>query len=349
MEILVLGGTSWLGGEVARAGLERDHAVTCLARGGSGQVPPGATFVSADRREDTAYDRVRDQDWDGVVDVSWQPGFVRGAVSALAGRTGTWVYVSSCSVYVEHDTVDADESAAVVPALAGDMATMETYGEAKVACERIVLEGVVEDRAVIARSGLIGGPGDHTDRTGYWPSRFAHPSMPDGTVLVPAAQDVSTQVVDVRDLAVFLVRCIEDSASGIFNVAGPATPLSAHLAAARAVAGHTGPLVAVTNEWLVAHQVQEWAGPRSLPLWLHTAGWEGFAARSSDAAVATGLVCRPLEQTLTDVLAWEVARGYGRPRRAGLEAAEERHLIEDAGARLRRAQVRSRSFDEPAS
>ena len=330
MKILVLGGTSWLGGEVARAGLGRDHAVTCLARGESGQVPVGATLVSADREEATAYDRVCDQDWDGVVDVSWQPGFVRRAVSALAARTGRWVYVSSCSVYAAHDTIGADESAAVLPALVEDKATRETYGEAKVACERAVLGAVGKDRTVIARSGLIGGPGDHTDRTGYWPWRFAHPATDDGSVLVPAEQDTSTQVVDVRDLAVWIVRCIEDSASGIFNVSGPATPLAHHLAAARAVAGHSGPLVAVTNEWLVTHEVQEWSGPRSLPLWLCTAGWEGLAARCTDAAVEAGLVCRPLEQTLSDVLAWEGSRNHGGPRRAGLEPAQERHLIEAA-------------------
>jgi 2'-hydroxyisoflavone reductase len=330
MKILVLGGTSWLGGEVARAGLERGHLVTCLARGESGEVPGGATFVRSNRERDTAYDHVRDQDWDGVVDVSWQPGFVRSAVGALGSHTGTWVYVSSCSVYLTHDTIGADESAAVLPALVEDSATMETYGEAKVACERAVLDALGKDKSVIARSGLIAGPGDHTDRTGYWPSRFARPSSADGCVLVPAEQAVATQVVDVRDLALWLVRCIEDSTRGIFNVSGPVTTLAQHLAVAREVAGHTGPLVLMTNDWLVAHEVQEWAGPRSLPLWLHTPGWEGFAARSTDSAVAAGLVCRPLWQTLSDVLAWERSRDPLRQRRAGLEPEDERLLIEAA-------------------
>ena len=328
MSILVLGGTSWLGGEVVRVGLERGHAVTALARGESGQVPSGATFARADRGEDTAYDQVRDQDWDGVVDVSWQPGFVRGAVTALAGHAVTWVYVSSCSVYARHDKIGADESAAVLPALDGDPAGREQYGEAKAACERNVLDGVGEDKVVIARSGLIGGPGDVSDRTGYWPLRFAHPSTDDGSALVPADQEGSTQMVDVRDLALWLVRCIEDSVRGVFNVAGPATPLSEHLDAARSVAGHAGPLVAVSNQWLVAHEVQEWAGPRSLPLWLHAADSKGFAARCTNAAVASGLVCRPLDQTLTDVLAWEIAQGPGRPRQAGLSSEAERQLIE---------------------
>jgi nucleoside-diphosphate-sugar epimerase len=330
MKILVLGGTAWLGGEVAGAALERGHLVTCFARGESGQVPGGATFVRSDRARDTAYEQVRDQDWDGVVDVSWQPGFVRSAVRALGSRTGTWVYVSSCSVYLTHDTIGADESAAVLPALAEDTATMETYGEAKVACERAVLEGVGKGGSVVARSGLIAGPGDHTDRTGYWPSRFARPSAADGSVLVPAEQVTSTQVVDVRDLAIWLVRCVEDSTRGIFNVSGPVIPLAQHLAVAREVAGHAGPLVPVTNDWLVSHEVQEWAGPRSLPLWLHTPGWQGFAARSTDAATAAGLVCRPIRQTLSDVLAWEGSRDLVRPRRAGLEPEEERLLIEAA-------------------
>ena len=331
MKILVLGGTSWLGGAVARTGVGRGHAVTCLARGVSGKVPEGATLVSADREEITAYDRVRDEDWDGVVEVSWQPRFVRGAVKALAGRSARWVYVSSGSVYAAHATIGADESAAVLPALLEDQATRETYGEAKVACERAVLDAIGGDKTVIARSGLIGGPGDHTDRTGYWPWRFANPATDDGSVLVPAQQDAWTQVLDVRDLASWLIGCIEHPVSGIFNVSGPATPLAGHLATARSVAGHTGPLVAMTNEWLVAHAVHEWAGPRSLPLWLHSPGSKGFAARSTTAAVAAGLACRPLRQTLADVLAWELSRDHVGSRLAGLEPAEERLLIEEAG------------------
>src|SRR6478609_6859244 len=142
MRILILGGTAWLGGEVAQVALERGHDVTCLARGESGQAPPGVHMVAADRSSAAAYGLVADQDWDGVVDVSWQPGFVRGAVAALADRAGTWVYVSSGSVYAAHGTPGADEGAALLPALEGDVADRESYGEAKVACEQAVLAAV---------------------------------------------------------------------------------------------------------------------------------------------------------------------------------------------------------------
>ena len=74
MQILILGGTAWLGGTIAATALERGHEVTCLARGEAGAVPDGARLVVADRADPAAYDEVRGTAWDEVVDVSRQPG-----------------------------------------------------------------------------------------------------------------------------------------------------------------------------------------------------------------------------------------------------------------------------------
>ncbi len=203
---LVLGGTAWLGRTVAQLALERGHDVTCLARGESGAVAPGVTWVRTDRADPAAYDEVRGRDWDQVVDVSRVPGHVRTALAALGDRAAHWVFVSSCSVYAEHATPGADETAPVLPAHEGDTATVEQYGEAKVACEQLCIEALA-DRLLVARSGLIAGHGDLSDRFGYWPGRFAaavtgmNGWSAAAPVLVPDTFDAPTQTLDVRDLA----------------------------------------------------------------------------------------------------------------------------------------------------
>lgn len=249
MRFLVLGGTAWLGGQVTSTALALGHQVTCLARGSSGAAPDGAVFVHADRTQPGAYDQVVGDQWDVVIDVSRQPGQVKSAVAALAGRTGFFVFVSSGNVYAGHGTPGQDEGGALLPALDGDvMESMKTYGRAKVACERHVRRAFGPDRALIARVGLIGGTGDIFDRSGYWPLRFARPSTKDGAVLVPDAPDLPTQVIDVRDLAAWLVDAGSRSIAGIFNATGETVPLSGHLDVARTVAGHTGAVVSADQQ-----------------------------------------------------------------------------------------------------
>ncbi len=111
LDLLVLGGTSWVGGEIAREAARRGHRVTCLARGESGEPPAEVTWIRSDRTEPAAYDEVAARDWDAVFDVSWQPDQVRSALRSLAERTTHWVYVSSASVYAEEETPDTDEAA----------------------------------------------------------------------------------------------------------------------------------------------------------------------------------------------------------------------------------------------
>jgi nucleoside-diphosphate-sugar epimerase len=321
---LVLGGTAWLGRELAEEAVRAGHEVTVLARGASGPPARGARVVTADRSGPDAYSAVEGE-WDVVVDVARQPSHVRGAVEALGPRTGSWVFVSSCSVYATHDQPGADESAPLLTPSDVDEEGFDTYGERKVACEQLVLRGV-PGRALVARAGLIGGPGDVSDRTGYWPLRFAHPATDDGAVLVPRSP-LTTQLVDARDLAAWLVRAGADGATGVVNASGPTVSLAEHLATAREVGGHRGEVVEVSPEWLVEHGVAPWSGDRSLPIWLPLPEYAGFMARDTRAAQALGLVTRPLADTLADTLEWELRHGPGRPRRAGLAPGQERDLV----------------------
>lgn len=313
--VLVLGGTAWLGREIARAAIADGDEVVCLARGDSGPVPPGARLVRADRTRPDAYDDLAG-DWDEVVEIAYVPGMVAAALDALADRTAHWTLVSTVSVYARDDAPEADEAAALV-----EPADLTSYPEAKVAAERATAARL-GGRLLVARPGLIVGPGDPTDRFGYWPARLHR----GGRVLVPAAAGRAVQVVDVADLARWIVDAGRARVTGAVNAVGGSVALDAFLAQVARATGFDGELVPAGDAWLVDHDVRYWAGPRSLPLWL-PADATGFARRSSAAFTAAGGRSRPLAETIARVLADEVARGTTRERRSGLDAREEATLL----------------------
>jgi nucleoside-diphosphate-sugar epimerase len=326
LDLLVLGGTSWLGGAVARQALERGHRVTCLARGESGTPPEGVRWERADRREPAAYDAVADRHWDAVVEVSWQPAMVRDALRSLQDRIGHWVYVSSCSVYADDRTAGQAEDAPTHPPHPGDgPVDIEVYGPAKVACEQAGLQALGEERVMLARAGLIGGYGDRSDRLGYWPARVARSTGSD-QVLVPRLSG-PVQVVDVEDLAAWLVSAAEERIAGPYNAVGDQTTVGAVLEASASAAGRSPERVEAGDDWLTEQEVEPWAGPESLPLWLPGEEYAGFATRSNDAARRAGLRLRPLEETVRGALRWEAELGLDRERRAGLTAAREQDLL----------------------
>lgn len=324
-DVLVLGGTGWLSGRIAQRWADAGASVTCLARGGR-EAPYGTTLVVGDRDETHAYATVAGREWDEIVDISSNPTHVAAAVDALARRAKHWTFISTVSVYARNDELGADESAELLAPAGPDD---EDYGRAKAAAEASV-RSALGHRAAIVRPGLIVGPGDPTDRFGYWAGRFALAA--DGDVLVPDPAGRGAQVIDVDDLAEFVQAIGRERWTGTVNAVGDPVPLERVLSDAREVAGHTGALVPATDAWLEEHGVAYWMGPRSLPLWLPTS-MPGFWTRSNAAYRLLGGRLRPLRETLRRTLADERDRGLDRERRAGLSRTDELALLDEARRR----------------
>lgn len=315
-EVLILGGTGWLSARIAARWVDAGAAVTCLARGAR-PAPDGALLLRGDRDDQHVYDELARRGWDEVVDVTSTAQHAERAIAALGERSGRWTYISSLSAYADDTVEGADESAPLhAAAQPGDA---YEYGAQKSAAEAAVRRLGVRGR--IIRPGLIVGPGDPSDRFGYWAAAFDRAEG--APVLVPWLADQRVQVIDVDDLAHFAATA---SVTGAVNAIGDTHAMADVLALFQAAVGHTGEIVEAADDWLRARDVQYWAGERSLPLWL-PADMPGFATRSHALYSARGGRISPLAETIRRVVDDERIRGVSRPRRAGLTREDERALL----------------------
>ena len=342
MRLLILGGNAFLGRATARAAVAHGDFVTCAARGQSGDVPDGARFVAIDRDDPSSYANI-DGTYDAVVDVSSRPSHVRGALAALADRADHWVYVSSGSVYTDSATPDQHVAGAPIhdpapPEVDDPFADgFVNYGPCKVACERAVIDTVGVERAFICRAGLIVGPEDRSDRFTYWPERVVR----GGEILAPGTPDDLVQWVDVRDLGAWLALAGRQRLAGTFNGIGVPIPRGQFLEAVAAGVGAAAPADAalttgapaprftwVPDGFLVEHEVNPWAGPRSLPLWLPLPEYAGFLTHDGVESRDAGLTMRSLADTAKDTMAWaRASRAGDESRKAGLTESDETAVL----------------------
>ena len=289
MKLLVLGGTRFLSREVATQGVARGWDVTCACRGESGAVPDGARHLRWDRADEPPA-ALADGGWDAVVDVARLPSHVRRAAAATA--CAHWVFVSTISVYADNSSPATEPLAEPIIADVDLALDPEAYGGMKVACEEIVQTQAAS--STIVRPGLIVGPGDPTGRFAHWPQRLAR----GGEVLAPGRADDVVQVIDVRDLATWVLDLAAARTAGVFDAVGTPMPFGGLLAAVAAGVGEPDPdLTWVDSGFLEAHGVEHWAGEGSLPLWLPRPDYDGMLAHDPGPAVAAGLRLRPLAET----------------------------------------------------
>ncbi len=327
MNILILGGTRFLGRHLVDAALARGHQVTLFNRGQSNPgLYPNLQTILGDRAHDLT--ALADRRFDAVIDTcGYFPHIVRRAAQALRDNVEAYVFISSISVYADFSQPGMTEDAplAALPAgidPAAEEITAETYGPLKALCEQAV-QDVFGPRAFIIRPGLIVGPHDPTDRFTYWPFRVAG----GGDVLAPEHPNIPVQIIDARDLAAFTLKLLEDHTPGVFNATGPNHPLTfgALLETCKQVSGSDAVFHWASARFLQENHVAPWS---DLPVWVpDTPENAGFSRVDIAKAITAGLTFRPLEHTIRDTLAWAATRPLQHPWRAGLTEERERELV----------------------
>lgn len=284
-----------MGRAVIDAALDRGHHVTLFNRGTTGAgLYPEVERITGDR--DGGLDGLRGGAWDAVVDTSgYLPRVVGAGADLLRDAVGHYVFVSTISVYASFAEPVDEEAPLAALSEPGSEDVGSDYGALKALCEQAV-ESAFPGRATHARAGLIVGPHDPTGRFTYWPHRVAR----GGDVLAPGPAWRPVQLVDVRDLAAWLVTAAEERPAGPFNATGPAT-MGSVIDASRRVAGSSARAVEVDDAFLSEQGVGEWI---ELPLWIDTrkTDWRHFMGVDTSRATEAGLVLRPLDDTVAATL-----------------------------------------------
>jgi len=320
VRLLIIGGTHFLGRHIAENAIGRGHELTLFHRGTTNKGLFDVEEILGDRDGET--DHLYGRTWDAVIDTcGYFPRVVEQAADTLADSVGIYCFISSISVYKDGQPA-MDETADVarfeqVPDK--EEITGESYGPYKVLCEEAVAGICGEDKTLIIRPGLIVGPHDPSDRFTYWIDRFA--SSDD--ILVPDRADDLVQFIDVRDLAEFTVRMVEERRAGIYNATGPDTLLTAGEVwdSCRANCGGKAREVVVSDDFVQANELHEWS---DLPLLLPAGA--GVMDVDCSKAIKHGLTYRPLDNTVRDTLEWHKSRGVAKLR-AGLARDREADLI----------------------
>lgn len=326
LKFLVLGGTRFLGRHFVRLALEAEHEVTLFNRG---ETNPDLFPEAEHRRGDRAGDleALSEGSWDAVVDTSgYFPDAVRAACETLAGRADHYAFISTISVYADPTQMGLDEEAATAELSNEDIEqvdeiTGESYGPLKAASERAARASFDGD-VLVLRPGLIVGPHDPTGRFTYWPRRISR----GGEVLAPGNPERQVQLIDVRDLAAWLLDCLQEGRAGTFNVTGPAERLSmeAMLQACNEAVEAEPEFTWVDEEFLLETGVEPWT---ELPLWLPEAR-NGTLSVDISRALAAGLELRPLVETARETLDWELEATNRIHRGPAIGPARELALLQ---------------------
>ncbi len=326
LKILILGGTGFIGPHQVETALGRGHEVTIFNRGKTApNMFPQIEHLLGDRDDDLK--ALEGRTWDAVIDNSGHiPRWVKQSCELLRGKIGQYLYMSTISVYADNSVIGQTESGAVLELAAPTTENRDNgnYGGMKALSEEYTRLAFPETSTQV-RAGLIVGSGDPTDRFTYWPVRVHR----GGEVLAPGKISDPIQCIDVRDLALWTIKAIEQKHFGTFNVTGPyhQMTMGEFLKIVRTTTNSEAEFTWVSADFLKKNKVSPW---QDLPLWVPPeSGLGGFTQVDISKAVGAGLTIRPMAMTVQDALAWHrtMARPGDGALQAGLSPEREAQLL----------------------
>lgn len=306
LKILILGGTSFLGPHQVAYAVNRGHQVSTFTRG---KTQPTVHKEAFDKVEMLIGDRqdnlkaLENREWDVVIDNSGRfAQWTKDTAELLKDKVGMYLYVSSTGVYYPHTIVDADENTPVLmedpPNAAGEQPERDSFGVMKAKSEQEALKAFGADRTTVVRPTYMLGPADRTERSIYWPMRLNQ----GGEILVPGKADDPVQHIDVRDVAEWIIRLVENKTPGTFNAVGPESAQNirefVNLAGEAFKADRN--LVYVDDYDFLKAQNLLYIIPWIIP----TDEYLASARVQNGKAIAEGLTFRDLKSTASDILAW---------------------------------------------
>lgn len=317
MNILVLGGTQFIGKAIVEELLRHNHHVAIFHRGKTGAgLFPECEHILGDRNTDLA--KADTQEWDAIIDVScYTPDQARAAAKL---RTKYFAFISTISVYnFKSPDLPMSEATPIMAGEEGTEVTAASYGPLKVRCEEVFQEAF-DGRLGIIRPGIVFGPYDPTGRFPYWITRLDQFNE----VLVPDVLDQAIQGIDVFDLAEFTVHVTENQTNGAWNAVGPKTTFGQVLDEIREQVKKEHHLVLASPQELADHNVQYWA---DLPLTFETGSREGVFDFDPAHAISAGLKHRSVAETVRATLAWTREEGAPDSTKYGMSREREEAVL----------------------
>lgn len=331
LNILILGGTSFLGPHQISYALGRSHSISTFTRGKTEPSIYKDLFQNVeqlvgDRNDDLS--ALENRKWDAVIDNSGHRAeWTKKSAALLKDNCDMYLYTSSTGVYYPYVDSDYKEDAEVVLTVPegteGEDKLEYDYGVMKANSETEAMNQFGKDRTIVVRPTYMFGPADRNNRFTYWPIRLSK----GGKTLVPGKADDPVQYIDVRDVAEWMIRLIEEKKAGIFNAVGPkeAQNMYSFVEEAKKVFEVETTFVKIDDYDFLKENKINYIIPWIMPIDNNT----GSAKANNDKGRENGLTFRPLPKSIKDTYDWWYSDAVSQEQRDELETDPESILVRE--------------------